>query len=180
MAADDRIDGYAAAILEFARAEDELERIGDELFRIARAFESSSELRDALTDPRLPVERKKAIVDDLLGGKSSPLSVNLVNFVVSTGRASELPAIADRVAARAAGARNKAIAEVRSAVALDAATLDRLTAALAKTTGKDLEVKTIVDPSVIGGIVARVGDVVIDGSVSHRLDQLRETLKRAN
>lgn len=178
MAIDHRIDGYAAAILEFARAEDALERVGDELFRIARAFESSPELRDALTDPRLPVERKKGVVDDLLGGKSSPLSVNLVNFVVSAGRASELPAIADRVAARAAGARNKALAEIRSATDLDAATLEKLTAALAKATGKDLEVKTIVDPSLIGGIVARVGDVVIDGSVSHRLDQLRDTLNK--
>ena len=95
---DDRIDGYAAAILEFAKAEGELDRIGDELFRIARAFESSDELRSALTDPRLPLDRKKSIIDDLLGAKSSPLAVSLVNFVVGVGRAGELSAIADRLA----------------------------------------------------------------------------------
>jgi len=173
---DERIDGYAAAILEFAKAEGELDRIGDELFRIARAFESSNELRDALTDPRLPLDRKKGIVDDLLGGKSSPLAVNMVNFVVGLGRASELPAIADRLAERAAIAQRRVLAEVRSAVELDAETIARLTASLNKAIGKDVEVKTVVDPSVLGGIVTRVGDMVIDGSVSHRLQELRETL----
>ena len=178
MAADDRIDGYALAFLEFARAEGELERVGDELFQMARAFESSDELRDALTDPRLPVVKKKAIIDDLLGHKTLPLTLNLVNFVVGTGRATDIPAIADRLAEQAAAARNKAIAEVRSAVELDDKTVERLAKALGEATGKDVEVKTIVDPSVIGGISARVGDVVIDGTVRHRLDRLRETLTR--
>ena len=173
---DDRIDGYAAAILEFAKAEGELDRIGDELFRIARAFESSDELRSALTDPRLPLDRKKSIIEDLLGAKSSPLAVSLVNFVVGVGRAGELSAIADRLAERAALARSRVIAEVRTAVELDAATIARLTASLSRATGKDVEVKTVVDPTVIGGVVARVGDVIIDGSVSHRLQELRETL----
>ncbi len=177
-AAEDRIDGYAAAILEVAGAEDQLERVGDELFRIARAFESSNPLREALTDPRIPVERKQGVIDDLLGGKSSPLTVNLIGFVVSAGRASDLPAIADRVAARAAATRDKAVAEVRTAIELDAATIERLTAALNTATGKDVEVKVVVDPSVIGGVVARVGDVVIDGTVSHRLQQIRETLNQ--
>lgn len=176
MPADDRIDGYAAAILEFARAEGELERIGDELFRIARAFESSNELREALTDPRLPAERKKAVIDDLLGGKSSDLALNLVNFVVGLGRASDLPAIADRLAERAAEERDKVIAEVRTASELDEDTVARLAASLGRALGKDVEVKTVVDPAVIGGLVARVGDVVIDGTVSHRLDQIGETL----
>ena len=178
MPADDRIDGYAAAILEIARAEGQLERVGDELFQIARAFESSNPLRQALTDPRIPAERKHGIVDDLLGAKVLPLTVNLVSFVVNAGRAADLPAVADRVAARAASARRKAIAEVRTAIELDAATIARLTAALNAATGKDVEVKVVVDPTVIGGVVARVGDLVIDGTVSHRLQQLRETLNQ--
>ena len=178
MAAEDRIDGYASAILEFATAEDQLERVGDELFRIARAFESSTPLREALTDPRIPAERKKGVVSDLLGEKTSPLTMSLVDFVVSAGRASDLPAIADRVTAQAASARNKAIAEVRTAGELDAATIKRLTAALNKATGKDVEVKVVIDPTVIGGVVARVGDLIIDGTVSHRLEQLRETLNK--
>ena len=67
---------------------------------------------------------------------------------------------------------------MRTAVELDAGTVDRLTASLSRATGKDVEVKTIVDPSIIGGVVARVGDTVIDGSLSHRMQELRETLTR--
>ena len=178
MAADQRIDGYAAAIFEVAKAEGELERVGDELFRIARAFESSSELRAALTDPRLPLARKQGIIDDLLGGKTSSLAVNLVNFVVGVGMASDLPAIADRLAERAAAERNKVLAEVRTAVELDDETIGRLGESLSRATGKDVEVKTVVDPSIVGGIVAKVGDIVIDGSLSNRMQELRETLNR--
>jgi len=178
MAADPRIDGYATAIFEVAKAEDELVRVGDELFRIARAFESSAELRAALTDPRLPLERKQSIVDDLLEGKTSSLAINLVNFVVGVGMASDLPAIADRLAERAASERNKVLAEVRTAVELDEETIGRLGESLSRATGKDVEVKTVVDPSIVGGIVAKVGDIVIDGSLSSRMQELRETLNR--
>jgi len=178
MAVDPRIDGYAAAIIEVAKAEDELVRVGDELFQIARALESSPELREALTDPRLPIERKQAVIDDLLSGRTSPLAVNLVSFVVGVGMASELPAIADRLAERAAAERNKVIGEVRTAVDLDAETIDRIGESLSRATGKDVEVKVVVDPSILGGIVARVGDTVIDGSLSYRMQELRETLTR--
>jgi F-type H+-transporting ATPase subunit delta len=178
MVADQRIDGYATAIFEVAKAEDELVRVGDELFRIARAFESSAELRAALTDPRLPLERKQGIVDDLLGGKTSSLAINLVNFVVGGGMTSDLSAIADRLAERAAAERNKVLAEVRTAVELDEETIGRLGESLSRATGKDVEVKTVVDPSIVGGIVAKVGDIVIDGSLSNRMQELRETLNR--
>ena len=139
---------------------------------------SSTELRDALTDPRLPVDRKKSIVEDLLGEKTSALSVNLVNFVVGVGMSSDLPAIADKLAERSAAERNKVIAEVRTAVELDDETIAKLGASLSKATGKDVEVKTVVDPSVVGGVYARVGDTVIDGSLSNRMQELRETLTR--
>jgi F-type H+-transporting ATPase subunit delta len=174
--ADPRIQGYAAAILEVAKAEDSLDRVQDELFRVAQTFESSTELRDALSDPRLPSDRKQAIVDDLLGGRANPLTVGFVNFVVGLGRASDFPAIARELVARAAGERDKVVGEVRSAVALDDATVERLSRALSKRTGKNVEVKVTVDPSIVGGLVAQVGDVVIDGSVRGRLENLRETL----
>jgi F-type H+-transporting ATPase subunit delta len=178
MAIDPRIDGYASAILEVAKAEGELDRVGDELFRIARAFEASPELREALTDPRLAIERKQGVVDDLLGGKTSTLSINLVNFVIGVGLASDLPTIADRLAEHAAAERDKVLAEVRTATELDDETIGRLGVSLSRATGKDVEVKTVVDPSIVGGIVARVGDVVIDGSLSHRMQELRKSLTR--
>jgi F-type H+-transporting ATPase subunit delta len=172
----DRIAGYASAIFEVAKAEGKLDEVEDELFRMARSLESSSELRDALADPRLPAERKQALVADLLKDKASPLTGALVAFVVGLGRAKELPDIADLLVERAAAERNRAVAEVRSAVPLEQKVLNRLAKGLSKVTGKQVEVKLVVDSSVIGGVVARVGNTVIDGSVRHRLESLRETL----
>jgi F-type H+-transporting ATPase subunit delta len=178
MASPDLVHGYAAGLLEVARAEGAVDRVGAELYRIARALETSSELRLALSDPRLPPARKQGIVEDLLGGRVLPLTLNLVSFVVAAGRSSDLPAIADRLAEQAAAERDRAIAEVRTAFELDEETVRRLTESLSRATGKRVEVKTVVDPSLIGGLVTRVGDTVIDGSLRHRLEGLRQALQR--
>jgi F-type H+-transporting ATPase subunit delta len=171
-----RLDGYASAIFEVAKAEDALEEVEDELFRFARVLEASDDLRSTLTDANLPAERRQAIVEDLLGGKALPLTTSLVSFVVGAGRARDLPAIIDRLVERAAAERRHAVAEVRSAVELDADQRKRLAEALSSNLGKDVEVKVILDTSVMGGLSARVDDTVIDGTVRHRLDQLRESL----
>jgi F-type H+-transporting ATPase subunit delta len=171
-----RVEAYANALLEVSRAEGHLADIQDELFRFARTFEGSDELRSALTDPVLPRERRIAVVEDLLGGKALQTSAALASFIVAAGRASELPAIVDRFVELAAAEQRRAVAEVRSAIELTSEQTDRLREALNRATGKDVEVKVVVDPSVLGGIVARVGDVVIDGSVRHRLEQLREQI----
>ena len=76
----------------------------------------------------------------------------------------------------AAGSRSHEVAEVRSAVPLDDQQQRRLAAALSKATGKQVEVKVVVDPNVLGGIVARIGDTVIDGSIRRRLAQLKERI----
>jgi len=174
---DERVAGYASGILDIASGEDQLERVEDELFRIAQAFAQSDELRSTLTDPQLPSDRKQDVIDDLLGGRASSLTVGLVQFIVAQNRASELPAIAKAFVEQAAATRDLAVGEVRSAVPLDEATVARLAAALGKATGKRVEVKVIVDPSIIGGINARVGDTVIDGSIAGRFDALRQTVK---
>ena len=173
----DRVKGYAAGLFEIARAEGQLERVQNELLQITNAMRSSNELRDALGNPQLPDDRKKSIVDGLLESRASALTQGLVNFVVGLGRASSLPDIVDEMVATVAASANREVAEIRTAIELDAATVDRLVAALARKTGKQLEPKVIVDPSVVGGIVARVGDTVIDGSVQKRLSGLREALK---
>ena len=141
----DRVDGYANAIFEVAKAEGFLEAVENELFQFGQVFSRSDQLREKLTDQSLPAEKRQAIVEDLLDQKASPLTVNLV-------------------------------AEVRSAIPLDGEQRRRLTEALERATGKQVELKVIIDRGVIGGLVARVGDTVIDGTVRKRLDQLKELL----
>ena len=171
-----RADGYAAALLEVARAEGLVDRVVDELFHFARAFERNDELRSTLSDQLMPPERRQAIAEEVLGRKASPLSVSLVSFIVGSGRARHLVAIVDRLVERAAAERQREVAEVRSAIPLDDAQRARLEAALSKALSKRIDVKVIIDSSVMGGVVARVGDTVIDGSVRHRLEKLREVL----
>lgn len=173
---EDRITGYANGIFELAKAEGELERVEAELFSISQALDGSPELRSSLTDPQLPLDKKHGIIDELLEGRASSLTVGLVQLMISQGRASELSAVAQAVVTAAASSRDKEVAEVRSAVSLDDATIARLAAGLSRATGKDVEVKVVVDPSVIGGISARVGDTVIDGSLSRRVDSLRQAV----
>lgn len=175
--ADDRINGYARGIFEMARGAGELEKVEGELLAVSRAFESSPDLRSSLTDPQVPLEKKQGIIDGLIGGRASSLTVGLVQFFVGQNHASELPAIAKSVAEIAASSRDKELAEVRSAVPLDDQTVQRLAAALGRATGKDVEVRVIVDPSVIGGIVATVGDTVIDGSIAKRVESVRQAVR---
>jgi F-type H+-transporting ATPase subunit delta len=170
------IEGYAAALFEVARAEGTLDEVEDELFRFARSFESNDELRTALSDEMIPASRRQGIVEDLLGGRANPTTVQLISMVVGSGRTRDLTAIVDRLVERAAQAKNLAVAEVRAAVPLSEDQQDRLKAAVANATGKDVTIKVVVDPSVIGGLVVTVGDTVIDGTVRTRLDQLKSRL----
>jgi F-type H+-transporting ATPase subunit delta len=174
--ADDRTLAYAEALFAVARAEGTLGAAEDELFRFSQTLQGNDELRDALTDANIPAARRQQIVEDLLGGKASPTTVALVSMVVGTGRARQLPSIIERLVEMSAAEANREVAEVRTAVPLTDDQRDRLAKALEDATGKQVEVKVVVDPSVLGGIVAQVGDTVIDGSVRRRLDQLKNAL----
>jgi F-type H+-transporting ATPase subunit delta len=172
----DRIDGYADALFSIAKAEGSLDEVEDELFRFARSLEGSDALRSALTDELVPTEKRQAIVEDILGPKASPTTSQLVGLVVGSGRGRDLPAIIGKLVERAASEKDRTVAEVRSAIPLTDDQQRRLAAALANATGKQVEVKVVVDPSVLGGLVATVGDTVIDGTVRSRLDQLKSLL----
>ena len=174
--ADDRTTAYAEALFAVARAEGPLAEIEDELFRVGQIVRGNDELRDKLADPHIPVATRQQIVIDLLSGKAEPATVSLVSLVVANGRIRELPAIVDELLAITAAEGNKEVAEVRSAVALTEDQKSRLAEALGKATGKQVEVKVIIDPSIQGGVIAQVGDTVIDGSVRRRLEQLKNAL----
>ena len=117
----------------------------DEFYAAAMSISANQELRDTLADPQIPVDRKQAIVDELLGPVADGVVVAGINFLIAAGQAKHLESIASKVAELAAAEEGSVVAEVRSAV-----------------------------PSVIGGIVAQVGDTVFDGSVKSRFEDLRE------
>ena len=173
---DSQIDGYAAALFEVARAEDVLGRVGDELFRFSRAVEASPELRSALTDPGSAPEAKARVLDELLGGRVHPVTTRLLTLVVEGGLARDLTRVVDAFTAKAQAAGQAAVAEVRVAAPISEEQRTRLVEALTRSKGRPVDVKVIVDPSIMGGVVTTIGDEVIDGSVRRRLEQLRASL----
>src|SRR4051812_46844566 len=172
----ERTDAYADACLAVARAEGQLDAIEDDLFRFSRTLEGNDALRTALTDPSLPASRRTAVVEALIGGKALPASTSLVPPIARPRPPSELAALLGPLPEKAASARGHEVAEVRSAIPLDEAQQQRLAAALSEATRKQVEVKVVVDATVLGGLVTRIGDTVIDGSVRHRLEQLKGTI----
>lgn len=176
----DIVRGYAQALFQVAQAEGALEQVEDELFRFARLLENETRLREALTDPTLPPDHRATMVQELLGPKAAPHTTNIVSFLVQQGRARELTKIIDSLVQLAAEERRKAIAEVRSATPLDAEQREKLKEAISKATGKSVELKVLVDPTVIGGLLVRVGDQVFDGTVRRRLDLAKELIGRAD
>ena len=176
MAADDRIESYAEAMFGVAHAEGTIDEVEDELFRFARALEGSDELREALTDPHIPASRRQQIVEDLLGPRATSVTTALVSMVVGIGRGRDLPAIIDSLVQKSAASHNKAVAEVRTTVELNEQQRTRLAQAIQKATGKTVELKIVVDPSILGGVVTTIGDTVIDGSIRTRLEQLKNAI----
>jgi F-type H+-transporting ATPase subunit delta len=172
----DVLDAYAAALVEISRAEGSLDEVKHQLLDVADEVERHEALKSALTDELVPAVRRQAIVEELLAGKAHSRTANLVGFVIGAGHAKDLGEIARRMAARVAEYADATFAEVRTATPLSDDQKHRLAEALSAKVGKKIDLRVVVDPSVVGGIVATVGDTVIDGSVRTKLDQLKTLL----
>ena len=171
---DEKIQSYAQAILAVASAESNAAQIEDEIYRFSQVLQSSEELKSTLSDASIPSTRRQQIVEDLLDGQVTQTTVALVSMIVAAGMGGDIKAIADRVVGLGAESRDKAVAEVYSVVDLSSDQQQRLAAALKSATGKDVEMKVIIDESVMGGLLVQIEDEVIDGTVRTRLKQLRE------
>jgi F-type H+-transporting ATPase subunit delta len=173
---DELVRGYAQALFAVAEAEGELESVESQLYAFAKLLEQQDRLRDALNDPQLPLENKRGLIRDTLGERANPIAVNLLGLLIEQGRARDIDRVVNAMSEVAAKSRRHVLAEVRSAVPLDEAQRTRLGQALSQATGREVEVRVVVDPTVIGGLVARVGDEIFDGSLRSRLDDAKQQL----
>jgi len=173
---DDVVRGYAEAMFSIAEAEGELEPVEEQVYAFAKMVEKRAKVREALIDPELPNENKRNLIGEVLGERANPVAVNLLGMLVEQGRARDIGRIAESLAEVAAERRQQVVGEVRSAVPLTDAQRRRLAEALSSATGRKVEVKVIVDPDLVGGVVARVGDVIFDGSIRSRLDEAKQQL----
>jgi F-type H+-transporting ATPase subunit delta len=166
----------ATAALRAAEGSGELDDVEDELFRFARLLEREPALRAALTDPGLPDERKTALVRDLLGGKARDTTIRLVEVSVTRPRGRSIETALEALSTMAAQRRERYVAHVRAAVPLDERQTERLQSSLTRIYGREVALQVDVDPSVIGGVQVRVGDEVLDGTVTRRLETARRGL----
>jgi len=167
--------GFQAAFVVADKA-GSLDRVENELFHFARAVQASSELQMTLTDPALSSLAKSGVVGDLLGSKVDVSTLNLIKYVAGHLRGRRVDSVLATLGNLAAAQRNQVVAEVRSVIALDAEQTRKLSSALSKLTGKDVRINVAIDPSVLGGITVTIGEEVIDGSISARLESARRTL----
>jgi F-type H+-transporting ATPase subunit delta len=171
------IGGLAAqAALTDAEADGELDQLEDELFQLGTLVDGERRLRSALTDPGLPVERKRALIADLLKGRVSDRTAALADLWVLLRDGRDLGESARDLAELAAQRRQRLVAEVRTAVELDDERRARLAEALTRVTGRPVDLQCTVDESVLGSVVVRIGDEVFDGSIRSRLEAARERL----
>ncbi len=172
-------NGYAQAIYDVAKADGVLPDVEEELFRFQRTLEANPDLLQGLSNPGVPAARRQEMIEELLKGKAHVQTIYLLSMVVGTGNGRRLPEIIAAFLGLSARARNRGIALVRSAVELTPKQQNLLEEALQRATGKEVETRIVVDPSVIGGLRVEIGDQVIDGTVRSRLDHFRENLRRA-
>ena len=169
-----RVNGYASALLDVARAEGDPDEFVDTFYSAAKTITANTEVRDTLLDPVIPLDRKQGILTDLLGARVGRAVLAAISFVVAAGMAKDLDVIASRLVEMIAEEEGTVVAEVKSAVPLDAEQIARLEEALSRATGKRVQAKVSTDPSIMGGLVAKIGDTIFDGSVKGRLEDVRE------
>ena len=166
------------AVLAAAEVEGRLEQVEEEVFRIGRAVTGNRELRQALMDRRAGGEARAALVTRLLGDAAAPETVVLAAHVAAAPRGRSPESAFESVAAAAATRRERLVAHVTVATWPTQQQQDRLAAALGRMFDRPVRLAIDIDPEVLGGMRVQVGDEVVDGTISRRLESVSERLGR--
>ncbi len=171
---------YAKALFGLAQDDRRHREVRAELVRLAAIFQGSREISAALLTPMHPAAERKAALRALAARESvSPLVQNFLGFLVDQRRLIQFDAIVVAYEALADQAEGMRTAAVKVASALDDRRKDRLRRALSERTGREVKLQIEIDPSLIGGAIAKIGDLVFDGSLRTQLSQLRANLTKS-
>jgi len=169
---------YAKALFAVGKENDSYEAYNETLQGVAGLYTSTPQVADALTNPLYPLDVREKVMAGLIGSIGvEKVLANFLNLLVEKKRADILPEIAEEFQAMVDDAKNISHGTVISAVELSDELQAKVQATLEKLTGKQVELSTSVDPSLIGGIVAKVGDLVLDGSIKTQLAGLKDSIK---
>ena len=178
----DLVDGMQAmarsALLAAAEKSGGLDEVEDELFRFGRILDREPRLAGLLADDSTPLEGRVELLDGLLAGKVSRATGVLLRQSVRLPRGQHLDIIAEELAELTAARRERSVARITTPVRLTTRQEDRLRDTLGRLYGRAMSLQVDLDPSLLGGLVVRVGGEVIDGSVATRLEAARRRLSR--
>ncbi len=182
----DLVDGLEElgrqAVLAVAEHDDTgegtLSEVEDELFRFGRIVAAQPRLAELLSDRTSPASQRAELLERVLGGKVSAVTMRLLEQVVRSPRERHLDQLAEQLVERAAARRQRYVAHVASPLPLSDEQERRLADILGRIYDRPMSLQTELDPELLGGLVIRVGDEVIDGSVAERLERARQGLPR--
>ncbi len=170
---------YSQALFEIA-SETSLDPVDNDLRELTKLVEENEEVKGALLHPHISSSDKKSIMDKLLGEDFGQTTRRFLHLLIDRKRESLLPFIQREFTRLADEARNVVEAKVASAIALSAPQLDNLKQAIGRMTGKDVRIVSEVRAELIGGVLVQVGDRVMDGTVAHALNRMREDLLKTS
>lgn len=168
---------YAEALFEVANNKKSLDQIEEDLQLIVDVFENTSELTAFLHHPKIDDKTKKAIIDQAFDGKLNEMTKNLLYLLIDNNRTEYIGDIKKEFVKLANIARNIVDVEAITAIELDKDSQDKVSKTLKDKLGKSVRLKSFVDPSLLGGIVIKIGDRVYDGSINKQLKVLKRSLK---
>jgi F-type H+-transporting ATPase subunit delta len=166
---------YAKAIMEIAQSENAFDVVVEDIQTVRMAMESSADLRRFLASPVIDVHRKQAIIREIFGGKVGSVMDHFLSLLALKGRSADLESIIDAFQRLLDEARNVVPATITTALELDATQKARLEEEITRISGHTVRASYRIDPSIIGGFRARFEDRMIDATVRHQLERLRES-----
>jgi F-type H+-transporting ATPase subunit delta len=170
---------YAKAIFQIGSSQGDLDKLGTDLRSFAKAMRESPELVSVLTNPAIRRGDRRKVIEEILRGIAVQTSTrNLVMLLLDGERIATLPAISRELDAMIEARSGRVSAELVSAKPLDPAQLSQITAVLEKLSGKRVTLQTRQDAELLGGVVAKLGDTIYDGSVRTQLRNLRDELSK--
>ncbi|WP_457577404.1 F0F1 ATP synthase subunit delta [Desulfomarina sp.] len=169
---------YAKAIFTVGQEQGKYEEYNEVLNGLAGLFITNPEVVDALTNPLYPLDVREKVMTGMIGSMEvDSVMGNFLSLLVQKKRAGILPEIAEEYSTMVDEEKNISHGSVISAVELSDELRESVQATLEKLTGKKVELSVTVDPSIIGGIIAKVGDLVLDGSIKTQLAGLKDSIK---
>ena len=172
---------YARALFDVARKEGDIQQVGREIAGFAQLVAGNEMLSRTFANPAIPAPRKRAVVEQLIGAgaATSPIVAKLLLMLAERDRLVLLPDLATAYEARLMENAQVVRAHLTTAVALPSDRITALQQGLARATGREVQLEANIDPSIIGGAVARIGSTVYDGSVTTQLQKVKERLAAA-